>query len=136
MADGLNRYTGIGNLGADPELKVTASGQAILKITVACNTSYFDKATESRKEVVEWVRGTVFGKRAEGLAKVLNKGDRVYFEGALRTSSYEKEGVKHYSTEVVVDNVILAGGGKRNSDADDSGAPADTGGNPWEGAGV
>ncbi len=135
--DGLNRYTGIGNLGADPELRVSASGVSTLKLNVACTTSYLDK-DNNRQEVTEWVRSTVFGKRADGLAKILKKGDRIYFEGALKTSSYEKDGEKKYSTEVVVSNVILSGGGKGKSDADESGAPEDTGGAPagWGGAGV
>ncbi len=114
--DGLNRYTGMGNLGADPELRVTAGGSALLKLNVACTTSYLDKSN-TRQEQTEWVRCTVFGKRAEGLAKILSKGDRIYFEGRLQTSSYEKDGEKRYSTEVVVSDVLLAGGGNRSNDA-------------------
>ncbi len=116
MTDGLNRFTGMGNLGGDPELKVTAGGNAVLKLNVACTNSYLDKSN-TRQEQTEWVRCTVFGKRAEGLAKILNKGDRIYFEGRLQTSSYEKDGEKRYSTEVVVSDVLLAGGGSRGGDA-------------------
>ncbi len=138
MSEGLNRFTGIGNLGADPELKVTAGGQALLRLNVACSHSFVKKDSNERTEVTEWVRGTVFGKRAEGLAKILKKGDRIFFEGRLHTSSYEKDGEKRYSTEINVDNVILAGGGKGKggqSDADESGGGEDTSGG-WDGAGV
>lgn len=110
MKEGLNRWTGIGNLGADPELRMTAGGQAILKLRVACSESFLDKNNE-RKERTEWVSVSVWGKRAEGLSKFLHKGHTVFVEGRLQTSSYEKDGVKRYSTEIVATDVKVFGGG-------------------------
>lgn len=108
MADGLNRVMLLGNLGADPELKMTQNGQAVLKMRLACSESYLDK-NQTRQERTEWVSVTLWGKRGEALAKFLTKGDRIFVEGSLRTSSYEKNGEKRYSTEVNALNVILGG---------------------------
>lgn len=110
MADGLNRVHLLGNLGADPELRMTGGGQAVLKLRLACSESYLDKGGQ-RQERTEWVNVTVWGKRAEGLAKILTKGSRIFVEGSLRTSSYDKNGEKRYITEVNATNVLLAGGG-------------------------
>lgn len=112
MADGLNKVLLLGNLGADPELRVTPGGQAVLKLRIATTESYLDQSN-TRQERTEWHRVTIWGKRGEALAKFLGKGDRIFVEGSIRTSSYEKNGEKRYSTEVVANNIILAGGGRR-----------------------
>jgi single-strand DNA-binding protein len=109
VKEGLNRWTGIGNLGADPELRATNSGTSVLKLRMACTESYLDK-DNTRKERTEWVSVTVWGKRAEGLSKFLAKGHTVYVEGRLQTSSYEKDGEKRYRTEIVATDVKVFGG--------------------------
>jgi single-strand DNA-binding protein len=109
MAEGLNRVMLLGNLGADPELRVTPGGQAVLKLRLATNESYVDR-NNVRQERTEWHRVTIWGRRAEALGKILQKGDSLFIEGRLQTSSYEKNGEKRYSTEVVANNVVLAGG--------------------------
>lgn len=109
MAEGLNRVMLLGNLGADPELRVTAGGQAVLKLRLATTESYLDR-NNTRQEKTEWHSVTIWGKRGEALAKILAKGDRIFVEGGLRTSSYEKDGEKRYRTEVVASNIILGGG--------------------------
>src|SRR5882672_12343674 len=107
MADGLNKVYCLGNLGQDPELRVTQGGQSLLTLSVGCNESYLDK-NRVRQEKVEWIRCVIWGKRAEALSKFLSKGARVLVEGKLQTRSYEdREGNKRYSTEVVAHNVIL-----------------------------
>jgi single-strand DNA-binding protein len=111
MAEGLNRVMLLGNLGADPELRVTQGGQAVLKLRLATNESYVDR-NNVRQERTEWHRVTVWGKRAEGLGKILQKGDSIFVEGRLQTSSYEKNGEKRYSTEVIANNILLTGGGR------------------------
>jgi single-strand DNA-binding protein len=136
MADGINRVFVAGNLTRDPELRFGQSGadSAILKFSVAANESYFDKRSNERKERCEFVNCVVFGKRAEALQKILTKGSFVVIQGSMRTSSYEKDGIKRYSTDVIVSDVTL--GGKGNgagarpaapafSDANDAGAPDD-----------
>jgi single-strand DNA-binding protein len=111
MAEGLNRVMLFGNLGADPELRVTPGGQAILKLRLATNESYLDK-NNVRQERTEWHRVTVWGRRAEALGKILTKGDSIFIEGRLQTSSYEKNGEKRYSTEIVANNIVLPGRGR------------------------
>jgi len=110
MAEGLNRATLLGNLGADPELRVTPGGTGVLKLRLATTTTYLDRQNV-RQEQTDWHRITIWGKRAEALAKILRKGDRIYVEGRIVTSSYEKNGVKHYSTEINASNVLLNGRG-------------------------
>jgi single-strand DNA-binding protein len=122
MAEGLNRVMLFGNLGADPELRVTPGGQAILKLRLATNESYLDR-NNVRQERTEWHRVTVWGRRAEALGKILTKGDSILIEGRLQTSSYEKNGEKRYSTEVVANNIVLAGRGR----GDGAGAPREGG---------
>ena len=111
MAEGLNKVLLLGNLGADPELRVTPGGQAILKLRLATTESYLDRSN-TRQERTEWHRITIWGKRGEALAKILTKGDRLFVEGRIQTSSYEKNGEKRYRTEVIASNVILSGGGR------------------------
>src|SRR6187455_583267 len=111
MAEGLNRVMLLGNLGQDPELKMTSGGQSVLKLRLATSETYLDK-NKVRQERTEWHSVVVWGKRAEALSKFLTKGSRLFVEGGLRTSSYDdKEGNKRYKTEVVANNIILAGGG-------------------------
>jgi single-strand DNA-binding protein len=111
MAEGLNRVMLLGNLGADPELRVTPGGQAVLKLRLATNETYLDRSNV-RQERTEWHRVTVWGRRAEALGKILQKGDLLFVEGRLQTSSYEKNGEKRYSTEVIANNIVLPGTGR------------------------
>ena len=111
MAEGLNKVMLLGNLGADPELRVTSGGQSVLKLRLATSETYLDK-NRVRQERTEWHSVVVWGKRAEALSKFLTKGSRLFVEGGLRTSSYDdKEGNKRYRTEIVANNIILAGSG-------------------------
>src|SRR5262245_25986752 len=111
MAEGLNRVLLLGNLGADPELRMTNSGQAVLKLRLATSETYLDR-NRVRQERTEWHNVVIWGKRAEALSKFLTKGTRLFVEGGLRTSSYDdREGNKRYRTEIVANNIILAGSG-------------------------
>ncbi len=111
MAEGLNRVMLLGNLGADPELRMTQGGQAVLKLRLATNETYLDR-NNVRQDRTEWHRVTVWGRRAEALGKILQKGDLLFVEGRLQTSSYEKNGEKRYSTEVIANNIVLPGSGR------------------------
>lgn len=109
MSEGLNLVTLFGNLGADPELKLTAKGP-LLKMRLATEQSWRNKETNAKEKRTEWHSLTLFGSRAEALAKFLRKGTRLMVTGHLRTDSYEKEGQKHYRTEVIVDEVRFGDG--------------------------
>ena len=142
MAEGLNRVMLLGNLGQDPELRMTSGGQAVLKLRLATSETYLDR-NKVRQERTEWHSVVVWGKRAEALSKFLTKGSRIFVEGGLRTSSYDdKEGHKRYRTEVVAQNIILSGGGgggrggPRSQDSGDSGPdPAPSAGGAGGGGG-
>lgn len=120
MAEGLNRVMLLGNLGADPELKVTQGGQAVLKLRLATTETYLDKSN-TRQERTEWHSITMWGKRAEALSRLLAKGERIFVEGSLRTSSYEKDGEKRYRTEINATNIILMGGRRGEAGSFDEG---------------
>lgn len=109
MAEGMNKVLLLGNVGADPELRVTSGGQSVLKIRLATSESYLDK-NRVRQEKTEWHSVVVWGKQGESLAKFLQKGSKVMVEGANRTTSYEKDGSKVWKTEVVAQKVMLCGG--------------------------
>lgn len=116
MADGLNQATLFGNLGADPELRVTPSGTSVLKLRMATTESYLDR-NNTRQERTEWHSITVWGKRADALAKILSKGDKILIQGRIRTSTYEKNGEKRYRTEIHAEQIFLAGGARRQQPA-------------------
>lgn len=105
---GVNKAIIIGNLGRDPEMRHTQGGTAVATLNVATTRKYM-RGQESVEET-EWHRITVWGKQAESCNQYLRKGRQVYIEGRLRTSSYEKDGIKRYSTEIVADTVQFLGG--------------------------
>ena len=102
MAGGsVNKVILVGNLGADPELRHTSSGSAVVNVSVATSEQWKDKNTGERQERTEWHRVVFFQRLAEIVEQYLHKGSKVYVEGQLRTRSWEQDGVKRYSTEIV-----------------------------------
>jgi len=99
---GINKVILIGNLGADPETRYLPDGNAVTNITIATSENWKDKESGEKKERTEWHRVVFFGRLAEIAGQYLKKGSKVYVEGSLRTRQWEKEGQKHYSTEIVV----------------------------------
>jgi len=108
MSRGVNKVILIGHLGSDPELRYTASGTAIAKFRIATNESYKDKSG-NQQEHTEWHLVTAWGKLAEICGQYLSKGKQVYIEGRLRTTSYEKDGIKRYTTEINAQNMQMLG---------------------------
>ena len=111
MASSLNRVTLIGNLGADPELKYLASGNAVCRFSVATSESWKDKNTGEAREETEWHRVTMWGKLAEIANQYLHKGDKVFIEGKIKTRKWQDQsGNDKYSTEINADNMLMLGG--------------------------
>lgn len=105
----LNQCNFLGNLGADPETKSLPSGESVTTFSVACTDKWKDKTSGETKESTEWVRCTCFGKRGEVIAAFFKKGDPIYVSGKMRTQTWEKDGVKHYSTGIVVSDFQFCG---------------------------
>ena len=115
----LNKVMIIGNLGADPEVSFSAGGTPIAKLRIATSETWKDKQSGERQEKTEWHRVVFFGRTAEVCGEYLRKGAKVYVEGRLQTSTYEKDGEKRYSTEIVGDKMTMLdsrgqGGGQQS----------------------
>jgi single-strand DNA-binding protein len=101
----LNKAMIIGNLGRDPEMRYTPTGQAVTQFTVAVNHSHKDASGEWKEET-EWFRVVAWGPLAERTAENLRKGRKVYVEGRLQTRNWEdKDGQKRYTTELIASAV-------------------------------
>jgi single-strand DNA-binding protein len=104
----VNKATILGNITKDPELKYTPSGVAVTNISVATNRAYKAKGSEEWTEVAEFHSIVFFGKTAELIDQLCDKGNRIYLEGRLQTRSWEgKDGVKRYTTEIVAEDFVL-----------------------------
>ena len=110
MARGINKVILVGNLGNDPDVKYTQGGMAIATLSVATTSSRKDR-DGNFQEKTEWHRVKLFGKTAEVAGEYLKKGRQVYIEGRLEYGSYEKDGVKHYTTDIVADEMQMIGSG-------------------------
>jgi single-strand DNA-binding protein len=106
MAGSVNKVTLIGNLGRDPEVRFSQSGDKIANISIATSETWNDKASGERKEKTEWHRVVIFNKFLADIAeKYLKKGSKVYVEGALQTRKWsDNAGIEKYTTEVVLGN--------------------------------
>ena len=101
----LNKAMIIGNLGRDPEMRYTPSGQAVTQFTVAVNRNYKDQNGEWQEET-EWFRVVVWGQQAERSAEYLRKGSKVFVEGRMQTRQWEgQDGQKRYTTDLIADRV-------------------------------
>jgi len=122
---GINKVIIVGRAVRDPEMSYTPAGLAIAKFTIVTSEEWKDKVTGEKKEKPEWHRIISFGKPAEILGEYLRKGSQVYIEGRLQTSSWEKDGIKRYSTDIVVNNFQFLGGKRQERsqqpDRDDGG---------------
>jgi single-strand DNA-binding protein len=122
MARGVNKVILIGNVGGDPETRYLPNGNAVTNITLATTDSWKDKQTGQQQDRTEWHRVVFFGKLAEIAGEYLRKGSQCYVEGRLQTREWEKDGVKRYTTEIVVDmngTLQLLGGRGGNAEGGD-----------------
>ena len=110
MARGVNKVILVGNLGNDPDVKYTQGGMAITTLSLA-TTSVRKDRDGNNQEKTEWHRVKLFGKLGEIAGEYLRKGRQVYIEGRLEYGSYDKDGVKHYTTDIIGDEMQMLGGG-------------------------
>jgi single-strand DNA-binding protein len=124
MSKGLNSVSIIGRLGEDLTRKYSQSGMAVVNLSVA--TNYNIKKDDEWTEAVEWVRCTVFGKKAEACAEYLSKGSQIYLEGRLSTQSWtDDSGVKRWSTSVIIRDIIFLDSKGQGQKSDRPPAPPD-----------
>jgi len=112
MARGINKVILVATVGRDPEVKYMPSGGAVVNLSAATNESWKDKTTGEKKERTEWHKLTFYNRLAEIVGEYVRKGQQIYIEGRLRTRDYEKDGQKHYITEIMVDEMQMLGGGR------------------------
>ena len=106
MSKGINKAIIVGRCGKDPEVKYLPSGQAVASLSVATSESWKDKDGQ-KQEKTEWHKVVAFGKLAEIIGQYVKKGGMVYIEGKMQTRSWEKDGQKHYSTEIVASELQM-----------------------------
>lgn len=144
MAGSVNKVILIGNVGKDPEVRQSGSGQKIVSFSLATSDSWKDKSGE-RQEKTEWHRIVIFN---QGLADIteryVRKGSKLYIEGALQTRKWtDQSGVEKYTTEVVLGNyrgeMTLLDSKGGNSDSSFASMPSmgmDDSGSGWDAKGA
>lgn len=106
----VNKVILIGNLGADPEIRYAANGNAICNLRIATTESWKDNTSGEKKEITEWHRVVLYRKLAEIAERYLNKGSSVYIEGRLQTRKWQdKDGHDRYTTEIQGDEMTMLG---------------------------
>ncbi len=110
MAGGINKAILIGNLGADPEVRFTASGSPVANFRIATTEKWTDKEGQ-KQERTEWHRIVAWGRLGETCGEYLSKGRQVYVEGRIQTRQWDdRDGNKRYTTEIVAATVQFLGG--------------------------
>ncbi|MFC1813185.1 single-stranded DNA-binding protein [Thermodesulfobacteriota bacterium] len=105
----INKAILVGNLGRDPEVTYTPSGMAVAKFSIATSEKWKDKNSGEMQERTEWHRITAFGRLGEICGEYLSKGRQVYIEGRIQYGSYEKDGVTHYTTDIIAREMKMLG---------------------------
>ena len=119
----MNRVYIIGNLTRDNELKQAGQTQ-VLKNTLAVKREF-------KKDETDFINIVAFSKTAELIAKYTQKGSKLLVEGSLQIGSYEKDGIKRQTADVIVRNIEFIGGNKQNKESDFLGDPVDEGSMPF-----
>ena len=116
MARGINKVILVGNLGRDQETRYLPSGGAVTNVSLATSRSWKDRDSGEQKEKTEWHRVVFFNRLGEIAGEYLKRGSKVYVEGELRTREWEKEGQKHFTTEIVATEMQMLDSKGGNSD--------------------
>jgi single-strand DNA-binding protein len=118
MARGVNKVILVGHLGADPEVRRTASNSVMATIRLATNSAIKDKQTGEWTETTEWHRVVFFNRMAEVVDEYLRKGSQIYVEGRLQTRKWQdKEGIDRWSTEIIASEMQMLGGKSESTTA-------------------
>lgn len=112
----LNKVQLIGNLGNDPDVKYTQSGVCVTTISIATTEKWKDR-DGNPQEKTSWHRVKLWNKLGEIAGEYLRKGSQVFIEGKLDYGSYEKDGVTHYTTDIIASEMKMLGG-RRDGDND------------------
>ncbi len=120
----VNRIALLGNVGQVPEVRTTASGQKIAKVSLATSERWSGKSGQP-EERTDWHRLVCWGPLADVVERHVSKGDRLYIEGSIRYSTSEKDGVTTYWTEINVRELVMLGGASGRSDPQGRPEPVD-----------
>jgi len=104
----LNKCMFIGRLGSDPQVRVTSSNQKVCTFSLAVSEKYKD-SNGNQQESTEWINVVLWRKQCEIAEKYLRKGSQVYLEGKWKSQSWDKDGVKHYKTELIGNHFLMLG---------------------------
>ena len=105
----VNKVILLGNLGKDPDIRYLINGDAVANINLATTETWKDKNGEKQSKT-EWHKLVAFKRQAEIAGEYLKSGSQIYIEGHLQTRKWEKDGVDHYTTEIVIDKLQMIGG--------------------------
>jgi single-strand DNA-binding protein len=114
---GVNKVILVGNVGNDPEFRVMPNGNGVANVSLATSETWKDKNNGEQQEKTEWHRVIFFNRLAEIVEQYVKKGTKLYIEGRLQTRSWEQDGVKRYTTEIVASEMQMLdsrGGGGAN----------------------
>ena len=104
---GVNKVILVGNVGNEPECRTMPNGNSVANISVATSESWKDKNTSEQQERTEWHRLVFFNRLAEIVEQYVKKGSKLYIEGRLQTRSWEQDGIKRYTTEIVANEMQM-----------------------------
>lgn len=105
----INKVILVGNVGLDPEVRTLETGVKVARVRLATTERIFNRQTNETTEHTEWHTITLWRGLAEVVDKYVRKGSQIYIEGRLRSREWERDGQKHYATEVVADDMKLLG---------------------------
>lgn len=105
----INKVILVGNVGMDPEVRTLETGVKVARVRLATTERLFNRQTNETTEHTEWHTVTLWRGLAEVADKYVRRGSQIYVEGSLRTREWERDGVKHYATEIVADEMKLLG---------------------------
>lgn len=106
-----------GRLTKDPDIRTSANGKSVARLSIATNRSFKNGNGEWEKQA-EFHNAVAFGNTADNIAKFFSKGDEIYIQGRLKTSKYEKDGQTRYSTDVMVEKFEFGQKAKSNQGGD------------------